>query len=147
MEPQRIYPLQDSPIYIVTGATRGIGRAIARKLAERRFRVIAVGRSEELLDSLRESCGALLTAVRADLTTEEGVQAVAESIASASVTEPAVVDGIVHSAGSLVPLTNCSVRKTRLTLTSRLIARTYRNSCGDQTSNNNNMNVEPLNEH
>ena len=96
--------MQTLPIYIVTGATRGIGRAIATALAERRFRVLAVGRSTELLDSLRESCGTTLTAVQADLSTDEGVQKIVDTIASEPATAPAVIDGIVHSAGSLVPL-------------------------------------------
>lgn len=96
--------MQTTPVYIVTGATRGIGRAVACALAARHFRVVAVGRSDELLESLRAECGKLLTTVRADLTTHLGVQTVVDSIASDSLTEPAVVDGIVHSAGSLVPL-------------------------------------------
>lgn len=96
--------MQNSPLYIVTGATRGIGRAVATALAERQFRVIAVGRSKELLDSLRESCGPRLITLEADLGTDEGVQAIADKIIAISNGEPAVIDGIVHSAGSLVPL-------------------------------------------
>ena len=104
MEREPFSPLQNSPIYIVTGATRGIGRAVAGTLADRKLRVIAVGRSGELLDSLRESCGTHLTTVEADLTTDEGVQEVADSIASESGRRPIAIDGIVHSAGSVVPL-------------------------------------------
>lgn len=96
--------MPSTPIYIVTGATRGIGRAVATALAERGLRVVAVGRSGEQLSSLRESCGTGLTAVQSDLITDEGVQQVVQSIASTSVAEPTVVGGIVHSAGSLVPL-------------------------------------------
>lgn len=92
------------PTYIVTGATRGIGRAVAAALAARRFRVVAVGRSGELLDSLRETCGTFLTTVQADLTTDIGLQNLMDGIASEASAEPAVIDGIVHSAGSLVPL-------------------------------------------
>lgn len=98
------YPVQTIPIYIVTGATRGIGRAVAATLAERRFRVVAVGRSGELLDTLRESCGTLLTTVQADLSTDDGVQDLLDSLSLDSATDPAVIAGIVHSAGSLVPL-------------------------------------------
>ena len=96
--------MQNSPLYIVTGATRGIGRAVATALANRQFRVIAVGRSTELLESLRESCGPCLITLEADLSTDDGAQAVADKIRAISNREPAIIDGIVHSAGSLVPL-------------------------------------------
>ncbi|HBE67229.1 MAG TPA: sepiapterin reductase [Planctomycetaceae bacterium] len=96
--------MQAPPIYVVTGATRGIGRSVAAVLAERGLRVVAVGRSDDLLASLRESCGPELTTVQADLTTDAGVQKVADSIPLASVTGMSAIAGIVHSAGSLVPL-------------------------------------------
>ncbi len=43
-------------IAVVTGATRGIGRAIARRLAEAGAKVYAVGRNEALLEGLKEEC-------------------------------------------------------------------------------------------
>tara|TARA_R110002049_G_scaffold305056_3_gene501134 strand:+ start:87421 stop:88248 length:828 start_codon:yes stop_codon:yes gene_type:complete len=91
--------MQPQPTYIVTGSTRGIGRAVAAELANRGFRVIAVGRSIEMLASLGESCGPLLTTVQADLSTNVGIEQVA-----AGITAETEIDGIVHSAGSLVPL-------------------------------------------
>lgn len=66
--------------------------------------VAAVGRSTEPLDSLRESCRPCLITLEADLSTDDGVQAVADKIRAISSGQPAVIDGIVHSAGSLVPL-------------------------------------------
>ena len=91
--------MQAVPTYIVTGATRGIGRAVALELADRGFRVFAVGRSTELLGSLSELSGPRLTTVQADFATRSGVAQV-----TASVQNESVIDGIVHSAGSLVPL-------------------------------------------
>ena len=91
--------MQRVPIYIVTGATRGIGRAVAIELANRGFRVVAVGRSTDLLNSLSGSCGSLLTTVQADLATHSGIEQVAACVAKET-----EIDGIVHSAGSLVPL-------------------------------------------
>ncbi|GAB5407289.1 MAG: SDR family oxidoreductase [Aureliella sp.] len=90
------------PSYLVTGATRGIGRSVAMELANRGFRVYAVGRSKDLLDSLSELSGALLTPVCADLATKSGVKQVAISLNNET-----KIDGIVHSAGSLVPLEPC----------------------------------------
>lgn len=87
------------PIHIVTGATRGIGRAVATALVARGFRVIAVGRSIELLNSLSKKCGQLVTTVQADLATDAGVERISAAIADVS-----RIESIVHSAGSLVPL-------------------------------------------
>lgn len=91
--------MQFRPIFIVTGATRGIGRAVAIALVSRGFRVVAVGRSVDLLSQLSDTCGPLLTSLRADLSTNEGIQQVAVCISSEK-----EIEGIVHSAGSLVPL-------------------------------------------
>jgi len=41
------------PIAVVTGASRGIGRAIAKRLAER-YEVLALARTREALESLKE---------------------------------------------------------------------------------------------
>lgn len=91
--------MQSIPLYIVTGATRGIGRAVASALVARGFRVIAVGRSVDLLSSLSETCGSLLTTVTADLAKNDGIEKL-----TSCVPEESEIDGIVHSAGSLVPL-------------------------------------------
>ncbi|ELP33464.1 Short-chain dehydrogenase/reductase SDR [Rhodopirellula baltica SWK14] len=91
--------MQAIPTYVVTGATRGIGRAVAKELAGRGFRVFAVGRSVELLQSLSEACGSRVTTVAADLCSIAGVEQLLASVPSDS-----EIAGLVHSAGSLVPL-------------------------------------------
>lgn len=65
---------------------------------------MAVGRSIERLDSLRADCGTNLTTVQADLATDAGIQELVDSLPRDSATESADIAGIVHSAGSLVPL-------------------------------------------
>ena len=91
--------MTSTPTYIVTGATRGIGRAVAVALVERGFRVIAVGRSLDLLSSLSEACGSLLMPVSGDITTDAVIEKVVGSVASES-----ELHGVVHAAGSLIPL-------------------------------------------
>lgn len=91
--------MQDLSTYVVTGATRGIGRAVATALAASGFHVVAVGRSRDLLASLKREIGAQVTTVQADLATPDGVLRLVDSVANDS-----GITGIVHSAGSLVPL-------------------------------------------
>jgi len=52
-------------VAVVTGATSGIGKAIALRLRERGIAVFAVGRDEALLEQLGAACGAV--PVRADV--------------------------------------------------------------------------------
>lgn len=91
--------MTSKPVYIVTGATRGIGRAVALALAKRGFRVVAVGRSLDLLNSLSQACGPTVTPVHADLATPKSIEQIVSCIATEN-----QIDGIVHAAGSLVPL-------------------------------------------
>lgn len=88
-------------IAVVTGASRGIGRAIAVKLATEGTDVVGVGRSAASLESLGREIGALgrdFLAVEADLTQPE---------AATSVVEQAWrwrgrIDSLVNAAGMLV---------------------------------------------
>ncbi len=59
---------QSRPTVLVTGASRGFGRAIASAFHAQGAQVIAVGRSAERLASLREELGGPLTTVVADVT-------------------------------------------------------------------------------
>ncbi|WP_405376163.1 MULTISPECIES: SDR family NAD(P)-dependent oxidoreductase [unclassified Microbacterium] len=68
---------------VVTGSTQGIGRAIARRLAEAGADVVVNGRNEqrvaETAVSLSGEVGATVRGVAADVTTAEGAQALMDA--------------------------------------------------------------------
>lgn len=79
--------IQDSTTALVTGATSGIGRETALQLAEKGWRVIAIGRDQQVLEELgRDS--ELITPRAADLLEDDLANLVPERI-----------DALVHAAG------------------------------------------------
>jgi short-subunit dehydrogenase len=60
---------------LLTGASGGIGRAIARALGEREARVILTGRRAEVLQELRAELGGDATVLEADLADAQAVRA------------------------------------------------------------------------
>ncbi|GAB3158221.1 SDR family NAD(P)-dependent oxidoreductase [Amycolatopsis stemonae] len=83
-----------SKLALVTGATSGIGRAFADRLAADGYDLVVVGRRQERLDEFAAAhTGVKVRAVAADLSTDEGIGAVAEICA----TEP--LDLLVNNAG------------------------------------------------
>ena len=83
---------------IVTGATSGIGRAVATGLAELGMNIVAVGRNEAALRELGEvarSDGLSLSTARADITVEAEIEA---AVAQA-VTEYGALDAVFANAG------------------------------------------------
>jgi short-subunit dehydrogenase len=71
------------PVALVTGASSGIGRALARELAGRGFDLILTGRTAETLDEAAreiEARGVHVTSVQADLATPAGVEEVAKAL-------------------------------------------------------------------
>ena len=71
--------MQQNKYAVVSGAGKGIGRAIARTLANSGYTVIACSRTRADLDSLNESNPNIIPFV-ADLSTEHGVEALAHYI-------------------------------------------------------------------
>ena len=82
-------------MFVVTGATSGIGKAAAIALAERSLPVLGVGRRSELLSALDDTYPTMAV-LSADLGTNEGIASVVSELGSSTVT------GIVHAAGSAI---------------------------------------------
>ena len=68
--------LADKPTAVVTGATSGIGKAIALELAKQGYDTIAIGRSSAVLDEMRATPGIYPLAM--DITDREGLSAALE---------------------------------------------------------------------
>ena len=83
---------------IVTGATSGIGRAVAVKFAAAGALVAAVGRNRENLDALQneiEQAGGIVKTIRADVTDESDAQKIVET----TVENFGQIDILINAAG------------------------------------------------
>lgn len=80
----------------ITGATSGIGRAIAVTLAEAGYDVYAVGRSKAALDELR-AVSSRITPIGIDVTDRDALEAVVADLD---------IDVLINNAGMIPPLGN-----------------------------------------
>jgi len=88
---------------VVTGASTGIGRAIAKGLAQEGARVVGVARRKDLLDTLIaevKATGGTVIPVVQDIVAEGA----ADKLAAAAVAELGHVDILVNNAGGSRPL-------------------------------------------
>jgi len=83
-------------VAIVTGASRGIGRAIAQTLAAEGMKIVAVARSKDQLDDLAKSIKAECLVQAVDLRTRESAAAVVDATAA----KFGAIDLLVNNAGA-----------------------------------------------
>jgi 3-oxoacyl-[acyl-carrier protein] reductase len=89
---------------VVTGASIGIGRAVARGLAREGVRVVAVARRRELLDTLAQEVQTEGGAAVIPLTLDLSQETAAKQLAAAALAELGHVDILVNNAGGSRPL-------------------------------------------
>jgi len=88
-------------LFLITGASSGIGRAAARSLAYRKQKVIAVGRNTDRLNSLVNEHPEFIQSVVADFSSDSGIEALSKELQYLK-----NLYGVVHAAGSAVPLSD-----------------------------------------
>ncbi|HEY3464747.1 MAG TPA: SDR family NAD(P)-dependent oxidoreductase [Amycolatopsis sp.] len=109
-----------SKLALVTGATSGIGLAYADRLAADGHDLVVVGRRQERLDEFAARAAVKVRTIAADLSTPDGIDAVAEVCAS----EP--LDLLVNNAGvaHYMPLTDLPADKARELVNVKVLAPT-----------------------
>lgn len=88
----------NNKLYILTGATGGIGRAIAIRLAKQGAQLILIGRSEAALAELSRQIASSQTSgftLHADIATAEGREIIRTALLALTVP----VDGLINCAG------------------------------------------------
>lgn len=90
---------QSDATVLVTGANRGIGREVARQLAERGYHVLLTARDGEqasgAAQQIADSTGANVTALTLDVADPRSIAAAAESVSA----DPGSLDVLVNNAG------------------------------------------------
>ncbi len=92
---------------IVTGASKGIGREIAMALARQNHRVLAVARTEQLLQELQQNQPDYIDFLAVDLTNTDEIQNLANHLDE----QNSSVDILVNNAGALINKTFMDLSK------------------------------------
>jgi 2-dehydro-3-deoxy-D-gluconate 5-dehydrogenase len=82
-------------VVLVTGASRGLGAAMALELAREGATVVAAARSVDSLDEVAAQGGGRITPVRVDMRDEESVAALVPEV----IARHGRIDGLVNNAG------------------------------------------------
>ena len=85
-----------APLAVVTGASSGLGAALAPLLVQEGYRLLLVGRRQESLQRVCASCGGDCTVLSADLVSEEGRNALFSLFGTSTMGEPSL---LINSAG------------------------------------------------
>lgn len=110
-----------SPLALVTGASSGMGRAFAQRLAADGCDLIVVARREDRLRALAASLPEVaVQVVAADLSTDEGIDTVAELCASRPLTMLVNNAGVAH----YMPMAELPAAKARELLQVKVVAPT-----------------------
>lgn len=88
-------PAEDQRVGLVSGATRGIGREVARQLAEQGYLVLVGGRKEKDSEKVAKDLGGSAVAVQLDVTDERSIERLAKRIKR----DPGRLDALVNNAG------------------------------------------------
>ena len=100
----------DNSVFIITGASSGIGKATALKLAKNNVSVVLTARREEKLEKLKDEIernGGKALVVTGDVTKKEDF----EKVVSKTLEEYKTINGIINNAG-LMPISYIKNLKT-----------------------------------
>jgi dehydrogenase/reductase SDR family member 12 len=116
-------PRLDGTVFVVTGASSGIGRAVALELSRLGADLWLVGRDGERLKATQRSAGATRGGGRVAIETVDLVNPAAVRSFADRVSEVEDrIDGLVHSAGALLAEYGTAVDGTELTLATHVLA-------------------------
>jgi len=116
-------PRLDGKLFVVTGASSGIGRAVGVGLARLGADLVLVGRDELRLAATHRSAsatrgGGRIVTARVDLADPGGISSFAEGILESE----SRLDGVVHCAGALYANYRTAPDGTELTLSTAVLA-------------------------
>ncbi|TFD57705.1 SDR family NAD(P)-dependent oxidoreductase [Cryobacterium suzukii] len=110
-----------SPLALITGASSGIGKAFAERLAGDGYDLIVVGRRLERLEALAASLPEVtVQVIAADLSTDDGIETVAKLCASQPLTMLINNAGVAH----YMPMAELPAEKARELLHVKVVAPT-----------------------
>ena len=85
----------NNAVVLLTGASQGIGRALALQLDQQGCRLLLVGRNAAALESVAAKCSGEPVLIAADLAEEAGIVRVVQAVKSYS----GMLDAVINNAG------------------------------------------------